>query len=142
MLIKSLAVIMHGDDPKAPKANAKAKPFDLEDEEYALRLIDNGVAQPHGEAAEKRVAQVRERLARERIRAAQEYADEDDGRDDVPVDQRAREAEEARALAEQHARDQKLVDGAQEVARKTAAGRSGAADEAAKDQEKGKGGKG
>lgn len=114
MLVKCLGTVMHGDDPLNVKAHPARRPIDLDDE-HAYRLIQDGVAQPHGEAAAKRVEKMREDKARERIRLAQQWRG-DDERDDEPIEDRAASDEQARALEETHNREARNTAGVQRIA--------------------------
>ena len=115
MLIKSVGVIVSGDAEKGLKYNPARRPFEMDDEE-ALAHIENGSAQPHGEAAEKALAKLREKKARERIRMAQEWSPDDDERDDEPVEDRAKAAEEARRMETLHNREQEQAAARQKIA--------------------------
>jgi hypothetical protein len=115
MLVKSVGVVVSGSPETGLKYNPARRPFEMDDEE-ALVHIGNGSAQPHGEAAEKALARLREKKARERIRAAQEWSPEDDERDDEPVEDRAKAAEEARRMELMHNREQEQAAARQKIA--------------------------
>lgn len=121
MLIKSVGVVVSGDAETGLKYNPARRPFEMDDEE-ALAHIENGSAQPHGEAAEKALARLREKKARERIRLAQEWAPDDDERDDEPVEDRAKAAEEARRMETLHNREQEQAAARQRIAQGAKAG--------------------
>jgi hypothetical protein len=115
MLVKSVGVIVSGSPETGLKYNPARRPFEMNDEE-ALAHVANGSAQPHGEAAEKALAALKEKKARERVRLAQEWAPDDDERDDEPVEDRAKAAEEARRMELLHNREQEQAAARQKVA--------------------------
>lgn len=133
MMVKSIATIMHGDDPLAAKAHPARRPLDLPDDE-AFRHIQNGTMQPHGEAAQKRFDAMREEKARERIRQAQEWRG-DDERDDEPVEDRAASDEQAKSLEEMHNREARNVAAVQKIAKGEKAEDGGGKGEKAKAKE-------